>query len=115
MRAYRCLCATDTSIRLYSVWPALVCFSPFFWPVTLHPHSFCLPILCGVSTVVTTLTDAGLWALQHFSARPSRPVLSDIHIRCKTLCRITVLAHTLSFCKTAPCDDGDLARFIFFV
>lgn len=47
----------------------------------LLPLSLCLSVLCGVSTVVITLlTDAGLWAMQHLSIPAPLFVLSDAQI-----------------------------------
>lgn len=96
----------------------LACYPP--------PHSFsssstslCLSVLCGVSTVVITLlTDAGLQAMQHLSTSLSlRSHCQTYTFALKHLPRYHgARSQSLIFGKkkTAPCEDGDLARFIFF-
>lgn len=60
-------------------------FPPLFASYSLpsfSSSSLCRSVLCGVSTmVITLLTDAGLWAMQHLTVSASLFVLSDVHIR----------------------------------
>lgn len=90
---------------------ASVCLrqNEFFLPVTLPPPlPLCLSVLCAVPTVVITRrTDAGLWAMRHFSQTYTFALKHSPHV--------TSLTHNALFWKMPPCQDRALARFIFFI